>query len=539
MAALLAFFTLRVICVVLLAGLIALALWASVRLPAKNSSAAGGFYRFVNPSYYLKPAERICHACGYRSAATALRCTNPDHPAGQPDELSEPGETLTRESTRLWGLRILIGLILLASLWINHPFAIYAVIATTTLWIVMPLMTSHRAGQTVFWMIMGTIVIGTGIINLLLPAQARHKLAVVNHRLLPPVSIGPVHVALGAGQVTLGAVLLNELCCVAALASIVLGYLSHRQNHADDDFYGPLTVAFLATCLSALGLYALSTLQGLDGIAYLYLLLVIVSFGWLLAAFVERAVMRSLARMKVPPARIRFVPISKPSSPRPRQLAGRDIFDQLAYALERVALSTSYTAMSVLVALLNTLIRLATGLANFLLRVVEWVVGYIRAVMRTLLTDLVVSLPTVFRLSVAGARTMIVAPGLMLIASLLLAACAAAAALYLQLGGPERIGLALLTFAGAALCTSIAASFYVDWSLIRSFIRAITEDYLAQAIVFFAVYLDAYGLERWILHAPSHFGLISWALNLLLIIAALRGFTRSRTRQSQIAPPQP
>ena len=70
-----------------------------------------------------------------------------------------------------------------------------------------------------------------------------------------------------------------------------------------------------------------------------------------------------------------------------------------------------------------------------------------------------------------------------------------------------------------------------------SFLAAVQEEYIAQAIIFFALFLDAYGLERLFVHASSHFGVVSWLLNGLLIAISVPGMVRRRVRASSAPAP--
>jgi hypothetical protein len=284
--------------------------------------------------------------------------------------------------------------------------------------------------------------------------------------------------------------------------------------------------------LSALLLAAVSMLQQLTGLVIPYLLMALVASGWFLSASLMAAITQAFKKVKLKRSTfIRERVIAIPPRPRtPPRPPRRDLAEQLAYNLERIMSSTSHAIIVIAFQTFNVISRTLTALVNLLLRAIVWVLLYIWAVLTTLMSDLLLSFPVLFRIASSGYRLALFAPALLVGASALLAVSADGAQDYLQSGNLLRMLAVLVAFAGAALATSIAASLYVMWSVVRSFLLTVRDDYVAQAIIFFAVSLDAYGLWRLLFHMPSHFGVLSWVLNGVLVLVAVGGLIMRRVR---------
>lgn len=519
---------------VLVALFIFLALYAYVRLPvAYHPSSASFLYKVLHAKYYLSPTRRICPGCGYANVPTAMRCENPIDHGSKKDTLDLRGEFITREDVRLWGLRTLIVLIVSAALVLGQAWILFVVLAVTALWIVVPMVMCHREGRAAFLLVSIAILMVISIVHFATTAAWRSQISTVDRTLLPVIDIGSTRFELNAGTVTRAMIWLNVACALAALLGVTLSFAGHRQNPRDR-IYRPWTVFALGIALSALLLAAVSMLQQLTGLVIPYTLAAIVAFGWFLSASLMHTLTQALKKVKLRKTifiRVRRIGIPpRPNAPpRPRR---RDLAEQITYTLERILSSTSHAITVIVIQTLNVISRTFITVINLLLCAIEWILLYIWAVLTTLVTDLLRSFPVLFRIASSGYRIALFAPALMVSAGVMLAFSADEAYHYLQSGNLLSMLGALVAFVGAALGVSIAASLYVTWPVFHSFLLAIRDDYIAQAIIFFVVSLDTYGLWRLIFHMPSHFGILSWALNGVLVLAALYSFVIRRARVS-------
>lgn len=530
---------LQLVCALFILGFVFCCAYARVRLPlATHPQSPGRAYRLLHAYHYLRPAERMCPGCGFANAATSLRCENPVDHSSATDELSAPGEFFTRERTRQWGLRILIGLIVLAAVASGRSFALYVPIAATLLWLVIPMIVCQRESGAVFAFLAVLIFIATAVARFAARPLAHAQSKAVGSIHLSTAPLHLSHVSLGANTVTQGAVWLNALCAIAALGSVLLSVAGHRQN-AEDDVYGPVKALSLGVALSGLLLAAISALQQLNGLALLYLAVGVAALAWLLGAFVLDAVLQSVGSVKSLPraylvARRMRLPHRPGALARPSR---RDLSEQLAYVVERILISTAHTSRVVATQCLNLLAHLAEVVANSLIRSLHWIALYIQAVAIAFVRNLRDSFPVLFRLATAGYRVAMFGPALLVGAGLLASVSAEQAHLYLAVGGAAHMVWSVLSLALAALSVSVAAALFVQWSVVRSFLAAVQEEYIAQAIIFFALFLDAYGLERLLVHQSSHFGVVSWLLNALLLVISAPGFRRRHARASSAPAP--
>jgi hypothetical protein len=525
----------QVLGAVLVAQFVFLALYARARLPVVYQPSSSDFlYRVLHAKDYLSPTRRICPGCGYANVPTAVRCENPIDHGSKKDTLDLKGEFITREDVRLWGLRTLIVLIVSAALVLGQAWILFVILAVTALWIVIPMVMCHREGRIVFLLVSDAILAVTGIVHIATTAEWRSQMTTVGQTtLLPVIDIGSTRFDLNTGYVTPAMVWLNAACALAALVSVGLSVAGHRQNPRDR-VYRPWTVFALGITLSALLLAAVSMLQQLTGLMIPYALAAIVAFGWFLSASLMHTFTQALKKVKLRKTvfiRVHRIPIPpRPKAPpRPRR---RDLAEQITYTLERILSSTSHAIIVIVIQTLNVISRTFITLVNLALCAIEWVLLYIWAVLTTLVSDLLRSFPVLFRIASSGYRIALFAPALLVGASVMLAFSADEAQYYLQSGYLLGMLGALVAFAGAALAISIAASLYVTWPVVHSFLLAMRDDYIAQAIIFFVVSLDTYGIWRLIFHMPSHFGILSWALNGVLVLAALYSFVIRRTRVS-------
>lgn len=528
--------------------------------PALFSATPGGLSeRLLYPWRYLRPASRACPVCGQSNPPTAVYCTSALHPPNASNHLvakGSPGPLLMREGTRVWGIRVLVGLILSAALWLNHPLAIYAVLTATVLWILVPLMICSRAGCGVFLLISAVLAAFVGCACFLTSPTLSSWLASRVTSLPAMVSIGSLHIPMGSGVVTPGALLINGVCVAAALLGVLLSFVSNARRRAPD-FDGPIVVAIVGILFSAFFLYVVSTWQGISGLAFLYRLLMAVSFGWLLLAFAGRAIVRALPLVKkratgnvLPRSTLPNIPrLNAPLRPfiPPRGRSGGlyTLVDQIAHNLEVMGILTVYAVQAAIVGLANVLagavtvvLRALWILVDFLLQIVRWIAQFIRAAVVVLVKDLALSLLPLVRLAALGFRVTLYGPALVLAGCFLVAASADAAHLYLGNGHLPLILLACEAWAAGAACFAVGAVLYVDRSLLTAFFDLMRE-YAANAILLFALYLDVYGLERRVLDAPSHFGIIAWSLNAFLAVIVIVQLLSRRVRQNSPATSSP
>lgn len=531
--------TLQVVGAALIAVFVLLAIYARARLsPKYHPGGAGVPYSLLYGYHYLNPARRVCPGCGYYNVPTAVRCENPIDHGSKKDTLEAGRELVTRENIRLWGLRTLIVLMISAALVLEQSWAVFIVFVATTLWIVVPMVTCHRAGRFTFLLASIAIMAVTAIVHFTTTAEWQTQMVTVDPTMHSVVDLGFARFDLSAGSVTPAMVWLNVACALAALVSVLLSVVAHRQN-PNDRIYRPWTVFALGVALSALLLAAVSMVQQLAGFVSLYLLIALVAFGWFLSASLMRAVTKAFRKVKLRAKfRIRAPMLALPPRPKmPPRPARGDLAQQLAYTVERILSSTSHAITVVIIQTVNLISRTITALLNLVIRTVEWVLLYIWAVLTTLMADLVISFPVLFRLASSGYRIALFAPALLVGAGFLLALSADESQYYLQSGNLLSMLVVVLAFAGASIAISIAASLYVTWSVVRSFLLTTRDDYIAQAILFFVVSLDAYGLWRLVLHVPSHFGVLSWGLNGVLVLVVLYGLITRRTRTTPAPKP--
>lgn len=528
------FSPLQLLCALGILGFVCCSLYARVRLPvASHPQSPGRAYRILHAYQYLRPAIRECPGCGYANTPTSLRCANPVDHSSSSDELTLPGEFFTREGPRLWGLRLLIGLIVLAAVASGQPLVISIPIAATLLWIVVPMMVCQREGAIAFVLVGLAAFVATAVARYVPHPALYAPSRVVG---VPRVSGARVHLVHTSSMST--ALWLNLLCAAAALVSVVLSVAGHRQN-TDDNVYGPVKVFSLGVALSGLLLAAISVIQRLDGMAGVYLLVSVVAVGWLMSAFLVRVAIDCVGSAKPLPRnylvahRLR-IPHRPGTLPPP---ARHDLSEQLAYAVERIIVSTTYTLTVVATQCLNLLVRVLSAVASALIRTVHWITLYLLNVVATTIKDVLISSPVLFRLATTGFRVAMFAPALLVGAGMLVSVCGSEAHLYLLGNGPAHMLWSALAFALATVSVCAAAALLVQWSVVPSFLAAVQEEYIAQAIIFFALFLDAYGLERLFVHASSHFGVVSWLLNGLLIAISVPGMVRRRVRASSAPAP--
>jgi hypothetical protein len=503
-------------------------------------ASAGVTQRLLYPSCYLNPSERTCPSCGGKNPATAVRCLLPTHVQGTDDDLSLEGEVITTTGVRVWVLRVLFAGVTSSLLLVGLPPVIYAAVAATALWILLPLMACQDTGRRVFLIILVVLLVGIGVVSFLAGGDTVAQLTTPNPTLLPHLAIGPLHVNLSAGVVTPAAVWLNTLSAIGALGGVLMSTWSQLRHRADD-YDGVMTVAFMGTLVGALLLMALSSVQRLDGLAQLYRTLAVVAFGWLLVAFVERAIVGSFNRarwsfidllptLQLPtPGKPRI--ILRPSTARGTFATFMRAVQVLVFGITRGAVEVIFTLLNLVIGAVNLLIKLLVGLVNTLVSALIWLVRYLIQVLISLLRELVQSFPALYRLGTAGFRVALYGPALMLGASMLFALCTNASTRYLAVGNLGNFAAALVAFAGGAIGLALAATFYVDWSILRSFSNLL-QDYVPNAIIYFAIYLDLYGVSRLLLRMPSHFGLVSVALNVILGIGFLVGLVQQLAQRS-------
>jgi hypothetical protein len=523
---------LQIVGATLIAVFVLLAIYARTRLSPRYLPISVGFpYSLLYGYHYLNPARRVCPGCGFANVPTAVRCENPIDHSSKKDTLEVGGELVTRENIRLWGLRTLVVMMISAALVVEQPWAVFVVLVATALWMVVPMVTCHRTGRFTFLLVSIAIMAVTAIVHFAAGTEWQTQIVTVDPTMLSAVDVGFARFNLTAGTVTPAMVWLNFACALAAVVSVVVSIMGHRQN-PHDRVYRPWTVFALGIALSALLLAAVSMLQQLTGFVSLYLLLAFVAFGWFLSASLMHAITAAFKKVKLLKTtfiRVRVIAVPPRPTPPPRP-ARRDLAGQLAYTLERILSSTSHAVAVVVIQTVNLISRAFTALVNLVLRTIEWVLLYIWAVLTTLMADLLISFPVLFRIASSGYRIALFAPALLVGAGFVLALSADESQYYLQSGNLLTMLVAVLAFAVAALAISIAASLYVTWSVVRSFLITLRDDYIPQAIIFFAVSLDAYGIWRLIIHVPSHFGIVSWALNGVIVLAGVYALFIRRAR---------
>lgn len=547
--------TTLVLATTLLAGGAVISFYLAARFRASNPAALSGAIspglseRLLYPWRYFAPPTRVCPVCGHANPPTAIYCTNTLHPPDQSNQLAmrgTPGAWLLRERTRVWGARVLIALIVLAALWVGQPLAIYAVLIVSCLWIAAPAMTCARAGLGAFVLVVAVVATSVGLACFTSSPEVSAWLT--SRAVIGPVAlrIGSLPIAFGGGAVAHTALLITGLCLVAVLVGVLLGFAS-QVNHRAPDFDGPVTVAIVGVILSACFLYVVSGGQGILALAQMCRLLIVVSCGWLALAFVERAIVRALPRVKkrtagniLPtiPGLPRLKSPPKPYiPPRATSRGVNALFDQLARNVEVIGIQTVYAVQVTVVGLTNV----AAGLANFtvkaiwtlldlLLQIVRWIVEFLRAAAIVLVKDLLYSLPALARLATLGFRVSLYGPALVLVGCVLAAASADAGILYLSQGHVPLILLACVAWLGAVICFALGAALYVDRSLLTAFFD-LHNEYISQGILLFPILLDVYGIERRVLGQPSHFGLVSWSLNIFLVVTVLVQLLRRLTQR--------
>lgn len=547
--------TALVLATILLAGIAAASFYLAARFRARNPAARSGASqpglseRLLYPWRYFDPPTRVCPVCGHTNPPTAVYCTNTLHPPDQPNQLAVKGASgawLLKERTRVWGARVLIGFIVLAALWVGQPPAIYAVLIVTILWIAAPPMTCARAGLSAFVWVVTFVAVGVGLACF---ASSRNVSSWLTSRAVSvptALRIGSLNVALGGGAVTNAALLITAICLVAALTGVLSSFAS-QVNHRAPDFDGPMTVAIVGVMLSACFMYVVSGWQGISGVAPLFRLLIVVSSGWLALAFVERAVVRALPRVRkrtagnILPRIPGFPKLTAPPRPFiPPRMASRGVnalFDQLARNVEVIGIQTVYAVQAASVGLINAVagtvnlaVRALWALLDLFLQIVRWIVEFLRAIAIVFVKDLLLSLPALVRLAPLGFRVTLYGPALALVGCVLVAASADAGILYLSQGHLPLILFAIVAWVGAVICFALAATLYVDRSLLTAFFD-LHNEYIGQGILLFPVLLDIYGIERRVLGQPSHFGLVSWSLNIFLAATVLVQLLRRLTQR--------
>lgn len=494
-------------------------------------ASAGVIHRLLYPSSYLNPSARICKSCRRNNPPTAVRCLLPTHSPGTDDDLSLKSEVITKTGVRIWVLRVLFALVTSSILLIGSPLAIYTAVSCTAIWILLPLMACQGSGQRAFLVILVAMLIGIGVVSFAVDQNTVTQFTTPSSSLLPYLNIGPVNTNLSAGAATPAAIWLNVLAAIGALCGVLMSFWSQSNNRAND-YDGVLTVAFMGILVGALLLMALSIVQQLDGFTILYRAIAVVAFGGLLVAFVERAIVGSLNLMhwkfieflptpKLPALRKPRITL-RPSTAKGAFVSFARTVQVLIFGLTRVAVEVIFILLNLIIGVVNLLISLPVWLVNMLVNVLVWLVRYLVQVLISLWRDMVRQLPALYRLGTAGFRITLYGPALMLGASILFADCATASLRYLGSGNLAEFALALIAFIGGAIALALAATLYVDWSLLRSFFNLLQE-YVPNAIIYFAIYLDLYGVSRLLLRMPSHFGLVSVALNVILVVGFLIG----------------
>ncbi|HEU5440711.1 MAG TPA: hypothetical protein VFU88_15600 [Ktedonobacterales bacterium] len=533
--------TTLVLATILLAGVAVISFFLAARFRVSNPAASSGAIhpgvaeRLLYPWRYFAPPTRVCPVCGHANPPTAVYCSNTMHPPDQSNQLAVRGTSgawLLKERTRVWGARVLIAFIMLAALWVGQPLAIYAVLVVSSLWIAAPAMTCARAGLRAFVLIVALVATAVGLACF---ASSPNVSSWLTSRVVSgpaALQIGSLNIALGGGTVSQAALLITGICLVAVLIGVLLSFTS-QLNHRAPDFDGPVTVAIVGVVLSACFLYVVSGWQGISALAQMCRLLIVVSCGWLALAFVERAIVRALPRVKkrtagniLPtiPGLPRLKTPPRPFIP-PRVMSRgvNALFDQLARNVEVIGIQTVYAVQVTVVGLTNV----AAGLVNFtvkaiwtlldlLLQIVRWIVEFLRAAAIVFVKDLIYSFPALARLATLGFRVSLYGPALVLVGCVLVAASADAGSLYLSQGHLPLILLACVAWVGAVVCFALGAALYVDRSLLPAFFD-LHNEYISQGILLFPVLLDIYGVERRVLGQPSHFGLVSWLLNIFLL----------------------
>lgn len=185
---------------------------------------------------------------------------------------------------------------------------------------------------------------------------------------------------------TTGLLLLICTVLFCFLLGITLSFLSHFILR-DVNFDGPFAVLAAGVFISAFFLFTMTNFLNLKGFSYLFLDFMVVSFGWLLTVFVERAIERGAknASIKRNQPYLRpfhgFKAVRLPAQPTPNQgaavLIGYGITVALIYLFNGIIKILSY------------LVSILWSIANALIGVLHWILEFLKQTLISLGKELV------------------------------------------------------------------------------------------------------------------------------------------------------
>jgi len=165
--------------------------------------------------------------------------------------------------------------------------------------------------------------------------------------------------------------------------------------------------------------------------------------------------------------------------------------------------------LAVPIAIVNVAYLIASGIIIFVGRTM---IGFARICLTALLPS--------YSLATAGNRALLVAPLLLAVDAALLVTATVAATGYLSTGDPHALWSLSWSLLGAGILTIAVATIHVGLDAAPGVLVMVPE-YIGSVLMACWLTVDANVARRWALHLPSHVGVITVSLNILIVGAIL------------------
>ncbi len=478
-------------------------------------------YRLLHPEIFHVPLRRSCPHCPSTDyPATVPVCTNAGHPADRSHDLPPLHALLDHRATRVWGLRTLVGALVLSMLGGLPAWVVYAAFATTLVWFILHTLFCRPIGLMLLVLFYALVVSLVGLWTYAPPHAWLAWLTAPVRWFPTTLALGSLHVPLTTGLAPRGTLLLDGVVLAVGLVSAVITWR--------------LTTMAMGVMVTSLALFCLSAAQGLAHLAYLALAVLIASCGWLLSAYLTQAILTSRRGIDWTRQLIRPPRFPRVRTPNHRERGargpGRGVARGLAYMVADLAAAITKIAHAITIAVveisnlaigvLERLLAVPIGIVNIAYLIVSEIIIFVgRAMVGFARIGLTTLLPS-YKLATAGNRALLIAPLLLAVDAALLVSATVASTRYLSAGDPRVLWTLLWSLLGAGILTIAVAAIYVGLDAVLGVLVMVPE-YISSVLLACWFTVDADVARRWALHLPSHVGVITVSLNIVIIGAIL------------------
>ena len=470
---------------------------------------------YKNTSSRLK--QRVCPICSSVNDPSALECVGVNHPNDKPRGLSLDGEVITRSDVRLWGIRILTGLVISTVLLFQSSLLLFMVLLVLSYWLITPHMVGKRNALVAFIFVGGLItlfaVLPTFAPQLHFPALVDSMKKTFH---LHDVSVGPFHFRFSSQVYVywqIGVLCLFVVLLLIGTIATMANYPAYLQK-ARNTTNMQLKLFLTSVLISLFLLYTLCIIIHLESFTLVLQDFSVIISGILLLSYVGTAVEQSVQNIQrnafngLFTQRIQANRVPFPARPGPNEF----FLIRLAYGITSSLIYTLNAMVKGIVNVLNVLLFILNSITKLFVTIAELIIY----TLLNLLSNIGGSLWGLVVFATAGLRPILFIPIILALSIYLLIVSSQLGIGYIHQGNLNTAVASYDAYFLALALMALSASLYMGLNIYTSFSRELVNVYLGNSIVLFAIYLDVYGLQRRVFGFHSHYGVISILLNVSL-----------------------